>query len=173
MVSQETSCFVQNSTVVRSCNTEPCPCPHVATQWSDWTECSVRCAGGVHRRSRDAILGSGPSCLKHPAVQTKTCNTDSCPDAGKYSWWDFPGGGEVFKGDPSNSSATQQCYDDKELLPLKAREYFVGMGREHIEAISPVKTVCGACVLFTTFEGKVSYYLHHFALICEICWNNS
>ena len=155
VVSEGTSCFVQNRTLVRSCNTEPCPCPHVATQWSEWTECSASCGGGVHTRSRDAILGAGASCFKHAAVQTKTCNMDSCPD--KCSWWDFLDG-EVFEGVPSDS-ATEPCYADINLLPLKAQKYFVGMGREYIDRISPVNSVCGACILFTTLAGKVGEIL--------------
>ena len=163
VVSQETSCFVQNRTNVRSCNTAPCPCPHVPTQWSGWSECSSSCGGGVQRRSRETILGAGSSCLKHVAHQNKTCNMDSCPDRG--SWWDFLDG-EVFKGLPS-SSATKHCYDDIKLLPLKAEQYFVGMGREYIDKISPVNSVCGACILFTTLQGKVNEFLSLSIILCN------
>ena len=109
----------------------------------------------MHKRSRNAILGAGSSCIKHAAVQTKPCNMDSCPD--KCSWWDFMDG-EVFEGVPSDS-ATEHCYDDIKILPLKTRKYFVGMGREHIDRVGPVKSVCGACILFTTLAGKVGEIL--------------
>ena len=163
VVSQGNPCFVQNRTLVRSCSTPPCPCPHVATQWSEWTECSSSCGGGLQSRSRDAILGAGSSCFKQAAHQTKTCNLDSCPDRG--SWWHFLDG-QVFKGVPSDS-ATKHCYDDMKLLPLMARKYFVGMGREYIDKISPVKSVCGACVLFTTLQGKVGELLALYIVLCN------
>ena len=105
----------------------------------------------MQRRSRDEILGTGSSCFKHPAVQTKTCNMDPCPE--KCSWWEFEDG-KVFKGVPSDND--EHCFYNKSLLPLKAQKYFVGMGSEYIDRINPVKSVCGACILFTTLEGKVS-----------------
>ena len=110
----------------------------------------------MQRRSRDAILGAGSSCIKQPAVQTKTCNMESCPD--KCLWWEFLDG-KVFKGIPDDDTA-KQCYDDTSLLPSEAQKYFVGMGSEYIDKISPVKSVCGACILFTTLEGKVGQIVH-------------
>merc|ERR1719167_306081 len=59
----------------------------------------------------------------------------------------------VFKGFASNTPRLQ-CYDDQGVLPPQARNYFVGMGSEYFEEISPVGSVCGACVLFTSLEGK-------------------
>ena len=66
--------------------------------------------------------------------------------------------GEVFEGVPSEN-ATEHCYNDMKLLPLKARKYFVGMGREYVDRVSPVNSVCGACILFTTLAGKVGKIL--------------
>ena len=143
------SCYLDHKTVARSCRNDPCPCPHVSTHWSRWTECSVSCGGGTQRRSRDAVLGFGASCFKHAAVQNKTCNRGACPD--KCIWWEFTGG-KVLKGIPPTGGG---CFDDVKLLSSKAQKHSVGMGREHIEKINPVKSVCGGCILFTSLEGKV------------------
>ena len=119
----------------------------------------------MHRRSRDVILGAGSSCFKQAAVQTKTCNMDSCPE--KCSWWEFLDG-EVFRGFPSDST-TRSCYDDASLLSSEAQKYFVGMGSEYIDKISPVKSVCGVCIRFTTLEGKVGEILAlHIPLIKKV-----
>ena len=154
------SCYLENETLVRSCDTEPCPCPHVPTQWSKWTECSVSCGGGMHSRSRDVVLGAGSYCFKYPALRTKTCNMDECP--GKCFWWEFMGG-KVLKGIPPGR---EDCFDDIKLLPLKAQKYIVGMGSEYIEMINPVKSVCGACILFTSLGGKVGISFVYGKLVC-------
>ena len=109
-----------------------------------------------------------------PLHGDKACNIQNCETC---VWREFAGG-EVFKGTAPSSESTipssggsrdsstvssggsttdssAQCYDDSNLLPLQAQRYFVGMGRELIEMINPVKSVCGACILFTSLEGKV------------------
>ena len=68
--------------------------------------------------------------------------------------------GKVFKGIPDDDT-TKQCYDDTSLLPSEPQKYFVGMGSEYIDKISPVKSVCGACILFTTLEGEVDEIFTH------------
>ena len=150
-INQGGSCHLENRTLVKSCHTEACPCPHLPTSWSEWTRCTASCGGGRQRRVREEIWGAGSLCEKHPAEQIKACNTFSCP--AKCLWWEFTGG-MVFKGFASNTPRLQ-CYDDQGVLPPEARNYFVGMGSEYIEEISPVGSVCGACVLFTSLEGKV------------------
>ena len=114
----------------------------------------------MHKRSRDAILGAGSSCIKHAAVQTKTCNIEYCPD--KCLWWEFLDG-KVFK-DTQSDNTMKVCYDDTKLLPSEAQKYFVGIGSEYIDKISPVKSVCGACILFTTLAGKVGEIYFHYTM---------
>ena len=126
MVSRRTSCSAENQTVVRSCYTEPCSCPHVATEWNEWSECSASCGGGTQRRSRDLILGTRGSCFKHADFQTKTCNMDSCPALpDKCSWWDFLGG-EVFEGVQTDSTI-EHCYDDINFVAYLSMD---GVSRE-------------------------------------------
>ena len=89
-INQGGSCYLENRTLVKSCHTEACPCPHLPTSWSEWTRCTASCGGGRQRRVREEIWGAGSLCEKHPAEQIKACNTFSCP--AKCLWWEFSGG---------------------------------------------------------------------------------
>ena len=40
-------------------------------EWSDWSECSKKCGGGV--TSRSAIV-----CVEECKIEEKTCNEDDC-----------------------------------------------------------------------------------------------
>ena len=163
VISEGASCYTEDRTVARSCKRDPCPCPEAPVPWSEWTQCSASCGGGSQSRTREAILGARASCFNDEAVQIKACNIQNCETC---VWREFAGG-KVFKGTAPSSESTipssggsttdssAQCYDDSSLLPLHAQRYFVGMGRELVEMINPVKSVCGACILFTSLEGKV------------------
>ncbi len=52
-------------------------------QWSDWSECSKPCGGGVRRRTRDCLSAE---CVKdnyeREGVWEESCNTDPCPASG-------------------------------------------------------------------------------------------
>ncbi|XP_052232683.1 uncharacterized protein LOC127845671 [Dreissena polymorpha] len=65
------------------CNTEKCP---IAGHWSNWTNftaCSVTCAGGTHTRNRTCIFDDpeAPHCSEcfGNTTDTHNCNTQSCP----------------------------------------------------------------------------------------------
>lgn len=52
------------------------------TTWSNWTECSASCGGGVSSRTRTCTnpipMFGGASCADKP-VETKDCNAQPCP----------------------------------------------------------------------------------------------
>ena len=52
------------------------------TPWSNWTECSASCGGGVSSRTRTCTnpipMFGGVSCADKP-VETKECNAQLCP----------------------------------------------------------------------------------------------
>ena len=53
------------------------------TSWTNWTECSESCGGGVTSRTRSCTnpmpMYGGKSCSEKP-VETKECNTEPCPE---------------------------------------------------------------------------------------------
>ncbi|KAK3700598.1 hypothetical protein QZH41_010513 [Actinostola sp. cb2023] len=65
------------------------------SKWSDWTDCSKTCGGGVKGRERTCTQpkpdGNGKDCsLLGPAEETAACNEQACPDPdvdGKWSSW--------------------------------------------------------------------------------------
>ena len=63
--------------LVRDANA-PVDC--IVSDWSDWTECSAACGGGVSERTR-AILAEarngGQVCPKR-SVKKRRCNTHDC-----------------------------------------------------------------------------------------------
>uniref|UniRef100_A0A7M5WTV5 Hemicentin-1 n=1 Tax=Clytia hemisphaerica TaxID=252671 RepID=A0A7M5WTV5_9CNID len=75
------------------CNTEECQVVSNGNwgEWTYWSDCSVTCANGVHKRTRKCDnpprLGSGKDC-EGEAVETKPCNTGrKCPLDGKWAEW--------------------------------------------------------------------------------------
>ncbi len=67
-------------------------CPQVVDcQWSEWSECSVNCGGGIQTRTiKTEAQGGGEQCI---GSFQQTCNTNPCPwrrgecdtDIGEYS----------------------------------------------------------------------------------------
>lgn len=53
------------------------------TSWTNWTECSESCGGGVTSRTRSCTnpmpMYGGKSCSEKP-VETKECNAEPCPE---------------------------------------------------------------------------------------------
>jgi len=55
------------------------------TAWSEWTECSKTCGGGIKGRERSCTNpkpdGNGKDCTElGPAEETAACNEQACPD---------------------------------------------------------------------------------------------
>ena len=146
------SCYQENVLMVQACNSEECPCPFTPTQWTEWGSCSVTCGGGDQQRTREIVLGSMSSCWKETDYQTKPCNINECPVRDICSWWEFLGGTVSANPFPED---TWSCHADLSLLPAQAEKYAVGMGAEYVDQLSPIESLCGACILFTALDGKV------------------
>ncbi|CAC5380612.1 Coadhesin,Thrombospondin-1,Mucin-like protein,Hemicentin-1,Thrombospondin-2 [Mytilus coruscus] len=58
--------------------------------WAQWTTCSRSCNGGVQTRSHECNNPSpkyGGSCCHGNTLETRTCNSISCPVNGRWSTW--------------------------------------------------------------------------------------
>ncbi|KAL4226916.1 hypothetical protein ACF0H5_014894 [Mactra antiquata] len=73
-----------------SCSTNLCPVDGVLSEWSQWSVCSVTCAGGTRSRNRtcdfDAVAPHGDDCVGD-LTATEACNTERCPVNGHWSEW--------------------------------------------------------------------------------------
>ncbi len=62
------------------CGNQPCPINCVVGDWSEWTDCSKQCGGGVQRRSRPILIKDANGGQACPALDDeRPCNTDACP----------------------------------------------------------------------------------------------
>ncbi|EDO49202.1 predicted protein, partial [Nematostella vectensis] len=62
------------------------------TPWTEWTECSATCGGGIQQRTRacsnPAPKNNGTSCESlGPSFETQACNSKPCPVDGGFSEW--------------------------------------------------------------------------------------
>lgn len=70
---------------------QDCPIDCELTQWTTWTSCTKRCAGGSQERTRQVITPPnkyGAACA--PRYATQPCNTQPCPIncvAAKWGRW--------------------------------------------------------------------------------------
>ncbi|XP_020625288.1 coadhesin-like [Orbicella faveolata] len=76
----------------QKCNTESCPIDGNYTEWTEWSDCSAFCGGGLQIRLRNCTNPppqyDGKNCEKlGPADQKQECNSDSCPIDGNYTEW--------------------------------------------------------------------------------------
>ncbi|XP_034337070.2 SCO-spondin [Magallana gigas] len=72
------------------CNLSPCPINGGFSFWSEWSQCSETCGGGVQGRNRSCTnpvpLYGGTEC-DGQRQDFLECNTHKCPIDGKYSDW--------------------------------------------------------------------------------------
>ncbi|KAL9969288.1 hypothetical protein ACROYT_G021487 [Oculina patagonica] len=64
------------------------------TEWSEWSECSATCGGGVRWHSRTCTnpepKNQGKTCIEQdlgPPKESGECNTQECPVPGGYTDW--------------------------------------------------------------------------------------
>ncbi|XP_022780154.1 coadhesin-like [Stylophora pistillata] len=72
------------SVETEACNEQPCPVDGGYSDWTEFSECTVTCGGGVHQRTRDcnnpAPDNGGQNCERlGPAMESEQCNVKSCP----------------------------------------------------------------------------------------------
>jgi len=68
----------------QSCSEEPCPVDGGYSEWTDLSECTVTCGGGVQERSRECTnpkpANGGRNCEGlGPSMESQECNTQACP----------------------------------------------------------------------------------------------
>jgi len=72
---------------IRSCVNNSLTCNTCqVTSWSEWSNCTAKCGGGITIRKRQII--SCPDEICHNVLEeTKFCNTNCCKIDGKWSPW--------------------------------------------------------------------------------------
>jgi len=76
----------------RACNTRPCAVDGGYGEWSAFGSCSAPCGGGIATRTRSCVnpapANGGRDCARFGSeIETKVCNTQSCPLNGGFSEW--------------------------------------------------------------------------------------
>lgn len=71
-----------------NCPTNYCPIDCVYTPWTDWTECSATCGGGIRQRFRTVRQPGrhGGIACTDTLSETESCNTKTCPVDCVYYW---------------------------------------------------------------------------------------
>lgn len=74
-------------TETRACFIDQSKC-HLCevSQWSEWSNCSATCGGGITKRKREFLSCPDLTCENH-LEEEKFCNTDCCKVDGKWSQW--------------------------------------------------------------------------------------
>ncbi|MFN4253882.1 MAG: T9SS type A sorting domain-containing protein [Saprospiraceae bacterium] len=64
----------------QACNEYPCPVDCVVGPWSNWSNCTVSCGGGVQTRTRNVVTYPANGGLPCPTLlEARACNTQPCP----------------------------------------------------------------------------------------------
>lgn len=127
------------------CNLQPCPIDCVNGEWSEYSECTKQCGGGVKTRARMPKVEpehGGESC--GPADDTVGCNDDPCDEPCKleHEWSEWSacskacGGGfqAHFRGVAKPAGPTGHC--PTEFDPERLEEFVCN------EAACPSDLVC-------------------------------
>ena len=77
----------ENNTIIDTCPKNNITCPRGCEwgEWSNngtWSECSVTCAKGTKKRTRDVKLQpepGGKECIDIDSFETTECTEDPCP----------------------------------------------------------------------------------------------
>ena len=75
------------SEIIEECSTNVCP---TLTPWTEWSECSVSCGGGIQQRLRECLLprnALGENPCKETLEESRACNEDLCPKWTEWTEW--------------------------------------------------------------------------------------
>merc|ERR1719491_408431 len=71
--------------------TQGCPIDCKVDDWTEWSECTALCGGGVKQRTRERMVepeNNGDSCPEQS--ETEACNVDACnQDCTLHDWSDW------------------------------------------------------------------------------------
>ncbi|VDI26618.1 Hypothetical predicted protein, partial [Mytilus galloprovincialis] len=72
----------------KDCNTHHCPVNGTWYAWSNWTDCTTTCGGGLQTRNRtcEQPLYGGYYC-EGPDEEIRNCSTHNCPVDGYWEDW--------------------------------------------------------------------------------------
>eukprot|EP01064_Diplonema_japonicum_P018231 TRINITY_DN26912_c0_g1_i1.p1 TRINITY_DN26912_c0_g1~~TRINITY_DN26912_c0_g1_i1.p1 ORF type:complete len:2182 (+),score=65.67 TRINITY_DN26912_c0_g1_i1:36-6581(+) len=67
-------------TTKKECNVHQCPAPCVMSEWSNWSQCSMECGGGIQIRQRWVTMAPTGDMFCPHAEEHRQCNTQPCTD---------------------------------------------------------------------------------------------
>merc|ERR1719443_630320 len=80
-------------TMVRECGMETCPTDCELSHWSDFSDCSAKCGGGIQMRSRQILVqaeNGGAQC--GATSENRECGVESCDKDCELNDWTGWGG---------------------------------------------------------------------------------
>ena len=83
----------RNSSETQKCNSHACPIDGGWTNWTEWTNCSAVCGGGIENRTRtctNPVPAHGGAPCEGNSSEAQNCNSHACPvDGGWTNWTDW------------------------------------------------------------------------------------
>eukprot|EP01012_Entosiphon_sulcatum_P049575 TRINITY_DN6820_c0_g1_i6.p1 TRINITY_DN6820_c0_g1~~TRINITY_DN6820_c0_g1_i6.p1 ORF type:complete len:7637 (+),score=112.47 TRINITY_DN6820_c0_g1_i6:5459-28369(+) len=72
----------------QECNAQLCPIDCLVGQWTPWSDCTLKCGGGITTRSRPVQVAASNGGLQCPVTEEKqSCNSDACATDCSVSSW--------------------------------------------------------------------------------------
>jgi hypothetical protein len=85
---QSATCQAQTTSKSQGCTDPPCAVNCTRSGWSAWGDCDKDCGGGKQIRTRAITMPAlGAGTCEGNNTETKTCNTQECPQPCIWSSW--------------------------------------------------------------------------------------